>query len=87
MTIASIKVPSSQWVDIYDKSGIAPGTQVIIQNLKTPDCYLVDNATEPSADDTGYNLLSKGVFLTSATTPTMLWATSPIGSVIQVEEA
>lgn len=87
MTSPLVKSPKAVWVDLYSETGIAPGTQVIVQNIGSPDCYLVDNPTQPEIGKTGFNLITEGSFLTSAATPTMLWSYSPLGTDLQIEEA
>lgn len=85
-----VKVLIGSWVDLYDATGIIPGTQIITQNIGSAPCYLVDSALEPDLMTTGYNIIqpseNSNNFLANSTAPDGAWAYSPLGTTLQVEE-
>lgn len=84
--LAPVELPEDTWVNVYTTTGIAVGTQLIIQNNGTNNVILVDSATSP-ANGTGFNTIEPYQFLTTASTPDGVWAKSSRTTRIQVEEA
>jgi hypothetical protein len=90
-TLPPVKVPVGVWVDLYAETGIAPSTQIVVQNIGSAPCFLVDSATQPDLKTTGYNVIQPSErannFLANSATPDGAWAYSKLGTTLQVEEA
>lgn len=86
-TRLSVKTPIGEWVDLYAETGITAGTQIVVQNIGSSTCFLVDSATQPDIIKTGRNVIQPNQYLTSVTTPDGSWAYSELGTTLQVEEA
>jgi hypothetical protein len=58
-TLPNIKIPASDWVDIYSLSGIAPGTVLLIENIGVSDVYLAVQDGKPIERHTAYNIVKR----------------------------
>ncbi len=85
-SLPNVNIKSLTWVDLYAETGIAVGTQLIIQNIGSGSCRLTESDTQPDIQS-GYNLIPENQYLTSASTPVGAWAYSHTGSLLHVEEA
>lgn len=89
-TLPNVKVPIGEWIDLYSETGLAVGTKIIVQNIGSSPCYLVDSAAEPNILGTGYNIIQPSDkpnnFLTNSDAPEGAWAYSPLGTTLQVIE-
>ncbi len=89
--LPSVPVPEKTWVNLYTATSIAVGTQIIIQNIGSSECWLVDSTSEPDEITTGYNVInekgSPNSFFTSDNSPDGAWAYSLTGATLQVERA
>jgi hypothetical protein len=85
-SLPPVSLPANQWVDLYASTGIAVGTQIIIQNTGKDVALLSDSLAEP-LPGAGYNKIVVNGFLTSVATPDGAWALSSRGTKLQVEEA
>lgn len=85
-----VEIRSNEYVDVYAETGLAVGTQIIIQNIGHAPCYLVDSVAEPDILVSGYNVIQPSDkpnnFLTNSDTPEGAWAYSPLGTTLQVIE-
>lgn len=80
-----VKIPNAQWVDLYAATGIAVGTQLVIQNISTSNVKLTESTLEPVNGVNGYNIVKDGKYVQSAETPVGAWAYSSNGGRLQVE--
>ena len=85
-SLPQVVLPSKQWVDLYDATGITLGTQIIIQNTGGNEARLVESLAQPELNS-GYNVLYDTEYLTSASTPVGSWAYAHTGTTLHVEEA
>jgi hypothetical protein len=85
-SLPNVNITSNTWVDLYTETGITTGTQLIIQNIGTSDCRLVEASSQPQLQD-GYNLIPEKEYLSSAITPVGAWAYADPGTILHVEEA
>ena len=46
-TLQNLVIVPQVWLDVYSESGLAIGTQIIVQNVGVCDVYLVAAASEP----------------------------------------
>lgn len=83
-SLTPVRVPSNTWVDIYAATGIAVGTQIIVQNIGSSEAILSESATEPTST-VGYNAIPPRIFLTNAVGSLGAWAFSESGTTLQVE--
>lgn len=58
-TLLNIPLTQNEWVDLYAASGIAVGTQLLVENTGVCDVYLAVEATEPAKDSNSYNILKR----------------------------
>jgi len=86
-SLTPVLITGNTSVDLYAATGIAVGTQVIIQNTGNQSIAISESAVEPIST-TGYNVLYPRDFLQSEVTPVGIWATShTVGNgQLQVEE-
>lgn len=85
-SLPTVVIESNTWTDIYAATGIAGGTQLIVQNTGTNTIRLAESATEPDTT-TGHNVIPPDSYLTNAAANVGGWAYSTRGSRLQVEEA
>ncbi|HHZ95090.1 MAG TPA: hypothetical protein EYN67_05920 [Flavobacteriales bacterium] len=85
-SLPRVFLPANTWVDLYAATGIVAGTQLIIQNTGSDEVILVESATAPETNSTGFNLLPARDFFTNAAANVGGWAFSKQGSSLQVEE-
>ena len=57
--LTHIPLPTNEWVDLYDLSGIAVGQPLVVENVGVCDIYLAVLATEPPKDHKAYNILKR----------------------------
>lgn len=57
-TLPNVTLLANTWVDLYDATGITPGTHISVENLGVPDCKLVEQAAEPTISD-GFNWVKR----------------------------
>ena len=81
-----VDLPANTWVDIYNATSIAVGTKIIVQNIGVSTVRLTESAAEPASNE-GYNLATKGEFVTNSAANVGSWAISSSGGKLQVEEA
>ncbi len=86
-SLPRVILPVNTWVDLYDATSIVAGTQLIIQNTGSSEVELVESATEPNTNTTGFNSLVEREYLTNAASNVGSWAYSATGGSLQVEEA
>lgn len=55
----NIRLPVSEWVDLYALSGVSVGVALSVENIGSPDVYLTVSATKPSPDHDAYNVLRR----------------------------
>lgn len=82
--LAPVNLPIDTWVNLYTATGLTVGTKLTIQNLGDRRVILVDSASQPAAG-TGYNVLQPYEFLTTAATPSGVWAKASTNGKLQVE--
>ena len=58
-TLPNIAISENVWVDLYAQSGIATGTQIIVQNVGARDIYLSTKATQPDINADGYYVVER----------------------------
>lgn len=76
-TIPNITVGSTSWIDVYDATGIAVGTSVLITNNSEPYLLIQEQAASPSASNNDGKLMGNifrgGHQATVTNTPNGLW--------------
>jgi hypothetical protein len=85
-SLPQVVLPSKQWVDLYDATGITLGTKLIIQNTGGNEVRLVESLAQPELNS-GFNVLYATEYLTSAAAPVGSWAYAHTGTTLHVEEA
>lgn len=80
-----IKIMPSRMVDLYDESGITPGTKVLVQNVGSNSVRLYESVAAPT-HSSGYNILEENKYAYSSLTPVGIWASSGRSTLLQVEE-
>jgi len=77
-TLPNVPPLANTWVDLYDATGITPGTKIAVDNIGNTTIRLNTKATSPLVTD-GYNELSPNDpdFENIAADP-ILWAFNPI---------
>lgn len=85
-SLPKVKLPSKEWVDLYDATGIGIGAKLTVQNTGGSSARLVESADKPSLEG-GFNLLLTGGYLSSADTPVGVWAYAHSATTLQVEES
>lgn len=86
-SLPPVESPQGQWVDLYSSTGIAVGTQLIVQNIGGNNARLSESLSEPASDNYGYFKIQKNEFLTNNAGAIGAWSYSPAGTILQVEEA
>lgn len=82
-------LPKGVWVDLYDASGIPVGTAVSIYNKSIFPCMLYVKDTAPTDTSGGIPLYgggSSGSFAAVASGEVGLWAYSPNGASLLIQE-
>lgn len=85
-SLPPVILPRNKWVDLYAETGIAIGTQIIVQNIGKDEVVLTESATEPTSGY-GHNKIPSREFFTNAAGNVGAWAYTSRGSKLQVEEA
>lgn len=85
-SLPSVTIPPNTWVDLYDATGIAGATQIIVNNIGSAEAELTESATEPSGT-VGFNPIPPREFFTNAAANVGAWAFSKEGTTLQVEAA
>lgn len=57
--IQNIQIARNTWVDLYDATGIAVGSQIVVENIGNDDVYLTVQAAQPDPDHNAYNVLKR----------------------------
>lgn len=57
--LPNIPVPTGEWIDLYDVSGITVGQSLIVENVGVADLFLAVQAAQPPADHKSYNILKR----------------------------
>ena len=77
-TRESITLVSGVWTDIYQKSGIAVGTKIAVQNIGSSDVYLSVALTQPEVDSDSWQRIQPNDFpMTNDFEDPGAWAFSP----------
>ena len=77
-TLPNISLPAGQWVDLYDESGIAVGTQITTQNVGQTRIQVHTGASAPT-EPAGFNvLLPDGSTYTNQASSNGEWAISMV---------
>lgn len=79
----NVILPAGEPVDLYDESGITPGTQIAVQNIAGNDVRV--SLTEAGVG-TDYNVLGPYASITSASAPAGQWAMCVAGGAVNVQE-
>ena len=58
-TLANVKLPQGEWVNLYTATGIVAGTLLQTQNIGQTRVQIHTGATEPTASD-GFNVIEPG---------------------------
>ena len=58
-TNPNIPIPAGEWVDLYDESKAAIGSQLTVENTGTCDIYLAVQAFQPELNHNSYNVLKR----------------------------
>ena len=85
-SLPSVPLPTGVWVDLYAATGIATGTQLIVQNIGTNKAKLTESATTPTPD-IGFNLVGEGQTVSNAASNVGAWAYASPGTTLQIEVA
>jgi len=57
--ISNVEIPQNTWVDLYAATGIAVGSQIVVENIGNNDVYLAVLATQPANDHAAYNVVKR----------------------------
>lgn len=77
-TLPSITLPSGEWIDIYDVTGISVGTKIAVQNIGASDVYLQSVLNQPDTDSDSYQVIQPNDFpMTNSVGDPGAWAFSP----------
>jgi hypothetical protein len=77
-TLPNVPLAAGTWVDLYDATGITPGTKISVDNIGSSTIRLNTKATSPLVTD-GYNELSPNdVDFENIASDPALWAFSPV---------
>jgi hypothetical protein len=85
-TLANVTLPRGVWVDLYTETGIAVGTQIIVQNLVTSHARLHTSTAAPTGAY-GFKTLPPFEEAINDTGDTGAWALSTQGGAVNVREA
>ena len=87
-TLINIPLPANTWVDMYAGTGIAIGTQIVVESVRGTPVYLTEKVTQPGITDGYSKTKDSSRFSISGISPEGAWAFSPdIAGLIQVSEA
>lgn len=50
-TLPDVLIPSTEWVDAYDITGIAPGSALLVQNKGSNGLIIWEGTTAPTTKD------------------------------------
>lgn len=80
-TLPDVQVPNTDWIDVFNATGIAVGTALTIQNKSSSEIIAFESATKPAYPATGDGVqvlpFSKcGEFYTLSSGSNGLWMTS-----------
>ena len=82
-TLPNISIPEQTWVDLYSASGIAIGTQILVQNIGVCDIYLTSQAAQPT-DYTAHQIIKRSQFVINNVGDTGAWAYCREGGLVNV---
>lgn len=87
-SLPPVEVPSSKWINLNEKTGIAVGTQLVIQNLTIHSVAISQSATKPDEQfkTVGCNVVNHNSTVTTNFNPDTVWAFAVIGTELQVED-
>lgn len=72
-TLGNVILTAGVWTDLYAESGIALGTQIIVQNIGVCDIFLTSKALQPDDED-ARQISERGVFLINDAGDLGAWA-------------
>ena len=72
-TLGNIILTAGVWTDLYSESGIALGTQIIVQNIGVCDVFLTSALDQPTDED-ARQISERGVFLINDAGDSGAWA-------------
>lgn len=84
-TLSNVTLEKGVWVDIYDATGIAVGTQITVQNLTTSHVRLHTSAAEPTGNY-GFKTVPPYEYAINDTGDSGAWAYSTNGGAINIAE-
>lgn len=86
--MANVVLPARTWVDLYDATGIAVGTQLSVHNITPNDVRLAATAAEPVVSDDHIPLIfGRGITALNNVADPGAWALCVGGGAIDVQEA
>ena len=83
----NVTLPARTWVDLYDATGIAVGTQIDVVNLTPNDVRLASTAAEPTIDDDHIPLIFRSAKGRNDVGDPGAWAMCVGGGGISVQES
>lgn len=72
-TLPNVSLPAGTWVNLYTATGIAVGTQIIVQNICNATVRVATKATAPLVTD-GHNIILPGQEKMNPTSASGAWA-------------
>ena len=84
--MTNVTLPKRTWVDLYDATGITPGTQIQVMNITPNDVRLAATALEPTPPYDHVPLLFGRGSLVNETTDAGAWALCLAGGAVDVRE-
>lgn len=87
-SLPPVEVPSSKWINLNEKTGIAVGTQLVIQNLTIHSVVISQSSTKPDIQfkTIGCNIVNYNKTVTTNFNPDTVWAYAVVGTELQVED-
>ncbi len=82
-TLENTSLPSDVWVDLYADTGIAVGSQLLVQNIGVCDVYLATQLAEPT-DETAYQIMERSQFAINEPGDSGAWAFCKAGGAVNV---
>jgi len=75
-TLSNIEIPTKDWVDLYDLSGLQVGTRISVENISVCDIYLAVQETQPAVDHDSFTIIQRdnGLVFTTGPGAAGLWA-------------
>lgn len=67
--LQNVIVPQNVWTDLYSLTGLAVGTQLVIENSGDIDVYLAVQAAKPDPDHNSYNIVKRPPSVSVQNTP------------------